>query len=129
MNKLTLFKVYVSDQEAAKTFYVEQLGFAVAEDKRLGDYRWLLVRAPDNGEVSINLDIAKTKEEKALVGRQAAGQPLFSLSTDDCMRDYAEFKRRGVTFEGEPKIMPYGTGVMMQDLYGNKIYLNQDPAL
>jgi hypothetical protein len=33
-----------------------------------------------------------------------------------------------VEFEGEPKIMPYGTGVMMLDLYGNKIYLNQDPA-
>jgi len=24
--------------------------------------------------------------------------------------------------------MPYGTGVMMLDLYGNKIYLNQDPS-
>jgi len=24
--------------------------------------------------------------------------------------------------------MPYGTGVMMQDLYGNRIYLNQEPG-
>jgi hypothetical protein len=31
------------------------------------------------------------------------------------MRDYADLKRRGVKFEGEPKVMPYGTGVMMQD--------------
>ena len=37
-------------------------------------------------------------------------------------------KRRGVKFNGEPKTMPYGTGVMLQDLYGNKIYLNQDPV-
>ncbi len=42
------------------------------------------------------------------------------------MRDYAELKLRGVKIEGEPKVMPYGTAVMMRDLYGNKIYLNQD---
>ncbi len=37
-------------------------------------------------------------------------------------------KSRGVRFDGQPKAMPYGTGVMLQDLYGNRIYLNQDPA-
>lgn len=126
MNKVTMFKVYASDQEEARRFYVEQLGFEVAEDNQLGDYRWLLVRAPDNKEI-FNIEIAKTNEERALVGRQAAAQPLFGLSTDDCKRDYVELKRRGVKFEGEPEVMPYGTGVMMHDLYGNKIYLNQDP--
>lgn len=126
MRKLTLFKVYVSDQEQARRFYVEQLGFEVAEDKKLGGYRWLLVKAPGNDEVCLNLEIAKTEEEKALVGRQAAAQPLFSILTDDCRRDYMDLKRRGVKFEGEPKTMPYGTGVLLQDLYGNKIYLNQE---
>jgi hypothetical protein len=24
--------------------------------------------------------------------------------------------------------MPYGTGVTLRDLYGNKIYLNQEPG-
>jgi hypothetical protein len=88
--------------------------------------RGLLVQSPDNEQVSLSLETARTDEEKALVGRQAATQPLFSLSTDDCLRDYAELSR-GVKFDGEPKVMPYGTGVMMQDLYGNKIYLNQEP--
>jgi hypothetical protein len=37
-------------------------------------------------------------------------------------------KALGVLFDSEPKVMPYGTGVTMQDLYGNKIYLNQDPG-
>ena len=128
MKKITLFKLYVEDQDEALRFYVDKLGFKVAEDNRLGDYRWLLITAPDNHEFSVNLEIAKTDEEKRLVGRQAAAQPLFSMSTDDCKKDYAELKRHGVAFEGEPKVMPYGTGVMMQDLYGNKIYLNQNPA-
>jgi predicted enzyme related to lactoylglutathione lyase len=128
MNKVTMFKVYVSDQEEAKRFYLQQLGFELAEDQMLGDYRWLTVKACGNDGVCINLEIAKTEEEKSLVGRQAAAQPLFGIGTDDCMRDYAELKRRGVRFEGQPNVMPYGTGVMLQDLYGNKIYLNQDPA-
>jgi len=127
MNRVTLFKVFVSDQEAALQFYVERLGFQVAEDRRMGDYRWLLVKAPDNQEFSINLEEARTDEEKALAGHQGAEQPLFSISTDDCKRDYREMRSRGVRFEGEPKTMPYGTGVMLRDLDGNRIYLNQDP--
>jgi len=128
MKKITLFKLYVTDQEAARRFYVDQLGFELAEDRPLGDYRWLLVRAPDDKDFSINLEIARTDQEKALVGCQAARQPLLSISTDDCRRDYADMKARGVQFEGEPKTMPYGTGVMLLDLYGNKIYLNEDPV-
>jgi hypothetical protein len=27
----------------------------------------------------------------------------------------------------EPNDTPYGTGVILADLYGNKIYLNEDP--
>jgi hypothetical protein len=128
MKKLTTFKLFVLDQEDARQFYVNQLGFKVAEDQQLGDYRWLLVQAPNDDGVALNLETARTDEEKGLVGRQAALQPLFGLSTDDCLRDHDALRRRGVKFDGEPTVMPWGTGVMLQDLYGNKIYLNQDPG-
>ena len=52
--------------------------------------------------------------------------PLFSIETDDCLGDYHALKARGVEFEGEPETQPYGTGVLLKDLYGNRIYLNQD---
>lgn len=128
MKLVTLFKLYTSDQDAALAFYTEKLGFVLAEDKKLGDYRWLVIRAPDNKEVSINLDLARTAEQKALVGRQAGRDPFFSIVTDDCMRDYRELKSRGVKFDGEPQSMPYGTGVVLEDLDGNKIYMNQEPG-
>jgi catechol 2,3-dioxygenase-like lactoylglutathione lyase family enzyme len=126
MKRVTLVKLLVNDQAEALEFYTEKLGFEVAEDTRLGDYRWLLVRLPDNEEFCVNLDVAKTDDQKALVGRQAADLPLFSIETDDCMREYQALKGRGVTFEGEPEVQPYGIGVMTRDLYGNKIYINQD---
>jgi hypothetical protein len=68
----------------------------------------------------------ETDEQKALVDRQAADLPLFSIDTDDCLSEYRTLKERGVEFEGEPEVRPYGTGVLMKDLYGNKIYINQD---
>jgi catechol 2,3-dioxygenase-like lactoylglutathione lyase family enzyme len=128
MRKITLFKLFTANQDEAVCFYVDKLGFELAEDKKLGDYRWVVIRLPDNPDLTINLEIAKTPEEKALVGRQAAGQPFFSITTDDCMRDYAELGSRGVKFDAEPKKMPFGTGVTLQDLYGNKIYMIEEPS-
>jgi hypothetical protein len=49
--------------------------------------------------------------------------PSFVISVD-----YSAMKTRGVLFDGEPKTMPYGTGVLLQDLYGNKLYLNEDAS-
>jgi catechol 2,3-dioxygenase-like lactoylglutathione lyase family enzyme len=106
MKRVTLVKLFVSDQVEALEFYTEKLGFEVAEDTTMGDYRWLLVRLPDNEEFCINLDVAKTSEQEALVGRQAAGLPLFSIETDDCLSEYRTLKERGVEFEGEPEVRP-----------------------
>jgi catechol 2,3-dioxygenase-like lactoylglutathione lyase family enzyme len=127
MRKVTLLKVFTTDQDEAIRFYTEKLGFVLDENKLLGDYRWVVVRAPDNSEMTVNLELARTPDEKALVGRQAATQPLFTLTTDDCIRDHKELKARDVKFHSEPEVMPYGTGAMMQDLYGNRIYLFQEP--
>jgi Glyoxalase/Bleomycin resistance protein/Dioxygenase superfamily len=52
---------------------------------------------------------------------------VFALATDNCNRDFRTLKARGVTFDGEPRTMPYGTRVTLSDLHGNKIYLNEDP--
>jgi Glyoxalase/Bleomycin resistance protein/Dioxygenase superfamily len=125
VNRVTLCKVFVHDQNKALDFCTKKLGFQVAEDARLGEYRWLLVRLPENHEFSLNLDVARSEEQKALVGRQAADLPLFSIETDDCLGDYQAMKARGVEFEGEPAAQPYGTGVLLKDLYGNRIYLTR----
>ena len=126
MKRVTLVKLFVNNHDQALEFYTKKLGFEVAEDSMMGDYRWLLVRLPDNKEFCINLDVAKTGEQQALVGHQAADLPLFSIDTDDCLREYRALKERGVEFDGEPEVRPYGAGVVMKDLYGNKIYINQD---
>src|SRR5262245_27077430 len=49
------------------------------------------------------------------------------MEAHDCLGDYKRMKKLGVKFDGEPEIRPYGTGVMLEDLYGNKIFMNQEP--
>ena len=84
--------------------------------------------SPEDESVAISLNLAETQEEMALVGKQGAAKPFLGIVTDDCLADYRRMKDVGVKFHGEPKVEPYGTGVTLEDLYGNRIYLNQEPA-
>jgi Glyoxalase/Bleomycin resistance protein/Dioxygenase superfamily len=70
--------------------------------------------------------LAKSPEDLTLVGRQAGSFPFLALDTADCAGDYQALKTRGVTFHGEPKTGPWGTGVLLEDLYGNKVFLSQE---
>jgi catechol 2,3-dioxygenase-like lactoylglutathione lyase family enzyme len=127
MKRLSLLSVYVKDQDAAIEFY-KKLGFIVAEDVPFGTQRWVTLRLPDDEVVSLTLNMAETPEDQALVGKQGGSQPFFGIVTDDCLREFRQMKEAGVKFHGEPQVQPYGTGVTLEDLYGNKIYLNQEPS-
>ena len=42
------------------------------------------------------------------------------LSTDDFWRDYDRMTAAGVQFIRPPKVAPYGTVAVFEDLYGNR---------
>jgi catechol 2,3-dioxygenase-like lactoylglutathione lyase family enzyme len=128
MKQMSLLTLIVKDYDRAIDFYTKKLGFAVAEDVPFGARRWVTLRLPDSRETAVSLSLAETDEDAALVGRQGGSFPLFGVLTDDCMAAYRRMRDLGVKFHGEPQAEPYGTGVLLEDLYGNKIYLNQEPA-
>ncbi len=72
--------------------------------------------------------VARTKDDQALLGKQGGSHPYFAMETNDCLADYQRMKKLGVKFDGEPEVRPYGTGVLLEDLYGNKIFMNQEPV-
>jgi Glyoxalase/Bleomycin resistance protein/Dioxygenase superfamily len=76
----------------------------------------------------VALHVARTKDDHALLGKQGGSYPYFGVETNDCVGDYERMKKLGVKFHGEPDVRPYGTGVLLEDLYGNKIYMNQEPG-
>lgn len=128
MKRMSVVSLFVRDYDAAIEFYVGKLGFRLVEDVPFGSERWVTVRPPDDDVVTLALVRADTAEDRALIGRQGGSHPVFALVTDDCQAEYQRMKGAGVTFRGEPKVEPYGTGVTLEDLYGNRIYLNQEPA-
>ena len=128
MKRISALGLYVEDQDAAIDFYTRKLGFVLAEDVPFGSQRWVTLRLPDDEVASISLNLAETDEDRRLVGKQGGSHPFFGIVTDNCLGEYQRMKDAGVRFHGEPEVQPYGTGVTLEDLYGNKIYLNQEPT-
>jgi catechol 2,3-dioxygenase-like lactoylglutathione lyase family enzyme len=128
VKRISLINVLVKNQDQAIEFYTRKLGFLLVENVPFGKTRWVTIRLPDDQGLTFALNLAESEGDVALVGKQAGSQPLFGIMTDDCLRDYRQMKEAGVKFHGEPQVQPYGTGVTLEDLYGNKIYMNQEPG-
>ena len=126
--QLSHIALVVDDYDKAIDFYTKKLGFVIMEDNPMGDDRWITMTLPGNEGCAVALHLARTKEDQALLGKQGGSHPYFAMETDDCLADYKRMKKLGVKFHGEPEVRPYGTGVILEDPYGNKIFLNQEPA-
>jgi catechol 2,3-dioxygenase-like lactoylglutathione lyase family enzyme len=127
MKKKLMCSLLVKNYDEAIDFYTKKLGWVVAEDNPMGDDRWVTITVPGNDGCVVALHVARTKEDLTLLGKQGGSYPYFGMETHDCLGDYKRMKKLGVKFHGEPEVRPYGTGVMLEDLYGNQIFMNQEP--
>jgi catechol 2,3-dioxygenase-like lactoylglutathione lyase family enzyme len=125
---LSHVNVWVRDQDEAKAFYTEKLGFEVREDatlEELGGYRWLTVGPPDQPELNVMLSTpgppafeeATSKAILELVAKGALGPGIFR--TDDCRATCDELKARGVELAQEPEERFYGIDAAVRDPSGN----------
>jgi catechol 2,3-dioxygenase-like lactoylglutathione lyase family enzyme len=124
--------VYVIDQDRAKAFYTEKLGFEVRDDARMGDFRWLTVAPktqPDACIVLMPIAPGPTMTDKhAAMLKELVSAGMIGggvLETDNCRRDYDELKQRGVEFADEPREQPYGIAAILKDDSGNYYSLTQ----
>jgi catechol 2,3-dioxygenase-like lactoylglutathione lyase family enzyme len=132
IQRLTHTTVWVLDQERAKKFYVDKLGFEVREDTTMGTFRWLTVSPKGQPDLEMVLmpmtsnpmmDAAGAEQLRALVTKGVLGNGV--LGTDDCQRTYDELLAKGVVFRGPPREQPYGIEAMLQDDSGNWFSLCQ----
>jgi catechol 2,3-dioxygenase-like lactoylglutathione lyase family enzyme len=125
MRHVKIVSLLVRDYDVTIDFYTQKLGFKVEEDKVFGDRRWVTLSLPGD-RCTLALELAKGADDLSIVGKQASSFPLLALDTADCIGDYKNLKARGVKFHGEPETGPWGTGVLFEDLYGNKLFLSQE---
>jgi catechol 2,3-dioxygenase-like lactoylglutathione lyase family enzyme len=126
---VSLATVWVTDQDEAKAFYVDKLGFQEATDISMGDgYRWVTVAHPDHPELQLTLmrpGPPLDDEDAAAVQRMLDKGSLSAvgLSTDDCHKAHQELVAKGVTFVQEPADRPYGVEAILRDNSGNWLVL------
>lgn len=116
--------IVVEDYDAAIAFYVDVLGFELAEDSpaQTNDgrpKRWVVVRPP-GARTGLLLAQADGAEQAAVVGRQFAGRVGLFLRVDDFDAAYARLRAAGVRLHGEPRAEPYGRVVVFEDVAGNR---------
>jgi serine phosphatase RsbU (regulator of sigma subunit)/catechol 2,3-dioxygenase-like lactoylglutathione lyase family enzyme len=93
--------VFVHDQETARRFYTEILGFEVAFDARLPTgRRWLAVAPPDGSAVISLVAPDPESREYALIGRPTG----VVLITENVLAKFEEWRRRGVQFTYRPRL-------------------------
>lgn len=132
ISKMTHSSIFVLDQESARDFYVNKLGFTVTTDVPMGaDGRWLTVTPPDQpgfeiilSPVSRSMYSKETTESlKELVKKGTFGLAVFT--SKDIFATYEELKAKGVEFTKPPTKEFYGTEAIFKDDSGNWFSLAQ----
>ena len=113
---IRLLSVPVADQERAKDFYVNTLGFTLVSDTAMGpDQRWIEVR-PKGSATSITLvDWFETMPAGSLRG--------LVIETDDLRGDIEALGSRGLEITDEIQDAPWGRFVTFTDPDGNGLVL------
>jgi len=125
ITNISLVTLYVTDQDEAKKFYCDVLGFVEGTDVTLGEgFRWVTVKHPDHPELEVTLMVPgpPLNEEMADAVRRALADGTmggFGISTDDCRAEHARLVELGVEFAQEPSERPYGVEAVFRDTSGN----------
>ena len=134
ITNVSLVTVYCLDQDRARDFYVDVLGFEPRTDITLGEgFRWVTVGHASQPELEVTLmtpgppldadaaDFIRRQLEKGQMGG-------LGLRVDDCRKTHEELSARGVTFLQEPSERPYGVEAVMRDNSGNWLVLVEPRA-
>ena len=125
--------IFVLDQERAKDFYVNKLGFEIRTEAPMGpDVKWLTVGPKDQPDFEIVLVAITDKmmftEETASQMKELVKKGTFGFGVFECNDVYAtyeELKAKGVEFTKPPKEEVYGIEALFKDDSGNWFSLGQ----
>src|SRR5262249_28561696 len=114
----------VDDYDEAIAFFVDILGFELAEDSPATTNdgrakRWVVVRPP-GAETGLLLAQADGEDQQHAVGAQYAGRVGLFLRVDDFDATHHRMVEHRVEFVTEPRDEPYGRVAVFVDVAGNR---------
>jgi len=111
IKRLSVVSIPVKDQQLARQFYTEVLGFTVIRDSPMGpDQRWIEL-APEPGETTITL-------VTWFPNMPPGGVTGLVLEADDLDTTMEELSERGLALR-ETESAPWGRFTTFSDLDGN----------
>jgi len=125
MIRVKLMSILVNDQNRARRFYADVLGFRIKHDIPIGGAAWLTLVAPDDPE-GVELLLEPTGHPAAVALQQALhrdGIPLAQLYTDDIAAEFERLRAKEVAFTDQPKTMGPTKFADFDDTCGNLIRL------
>jgi catechol 2,3-dioxygenase-like lactoylglutathione lyase family enzyme len=129
VTNVSLISVFCLDQDEARDFYVDKLGFEVRTDISVGEgFRWVTVGHPSQPELDVALMIPGPPldaEAADFIRRQLGkgGMGGVGLQVDDCRKTCEELTAQGVEVIQEPADRPYGVEALIRDNSGNWLVL------
>ena len=117
ITELHTVALYVEDQDRAKEFYVDTLGFELGADQpgMGGIGRWIEV-APKGAQTSFMLADAAGWNKQDRIGKSAD----VTLRCEDATALHAELSAKGVTVT-EPETQRFGTFIDVTDPDGHRL--------
>jgi predicted enzyme related to lactoylglutathione lyase len=116
--------VGVRDQERAKKFWTEKIGFTVTTDSPYNDAgRWVEVTSTD-GSVILILSVDPDDKYRFATREEVPNANPFFYA-EDIEKTYEELVARGVEFVVKPTEQPWGWWSMFVDSEGNRFALQQ----
>jgi lactoylglutathione lyase len=123
INKIGKVTVYVNDQEQAKDFWINKIGFVLKVEQPMGpEFSWIEV-GPSEDEFTTLVLYSKTAMEQHDPSK--VSHPSILFSTTDIDSAYEKMKQNGVIVE-EMLRMPFGTMFSFKDQDGNDYLLRED---
>jgi len=114
--------VPVDDQERAKAFWTDRVGFEVARDETYGDERWIEIAPPECPVLVISPRPAD--QPRPSVPDLLPHSPIF-FTCEDIELTYREMTGRGVEFAAPPQRQHFGWWALFEDPEGTRFALGQ----
>jgi lactoylglutathione lyase len=123
INKIGKVTVYVNDQEQAKDFWLNKVGFVLKFEQPMGpNMSWIEV-GPGEDEFTTLVLYSKPAMEQQ--NPSAVAHPSILFSTTDIDSAYEKMKENGVVVDDLQK-MPFGSMFTFKDQDGNNYLLRED---
>ena len=123
--EIIVTSVMVEDQNKARTFYTEKLGFVVKQDIPMGEFNWLTVLpAGENNGVELLLEPNEFPPAKVYqTALFEANIPATMFGVDSVDDTFNILNERGVFFKTEPKTVGNIRLAVFDDTCGNLIQI------